>query len=263
MVPVSPRFCNTSWGHGMLKFEMNFKIDEFNNWMVLAKKSGSELMLSNDEGEWIDICQGHNWDQASQQKLIDLVTSHFPPFSQSNKTLPKLFLKSPINDQAIFFGGSFNPWHMGHRVSLDLCPGRPIVIVPDQNPWKNVQKRIRVWDYYLELANKLKNTDYSIYPGFLNLDRPNPTYDWLSALPLKKKSLLMGEDSFVQLLKWKDAQKLVQMLDTIYVSPRAVDHSKIVETENELKKISHRLKIVYLDHHDYEEISSTKIRSEN
>ena len=55
-------------------------------------------------------------------------------------------LSSYIEDEIIFFGGSFNPWHKGHTECIKLLPqGIPIVILPDNNPFKqNHQNKERM-----------------------------------------------------------------------------------------------------------------------
>ncbi len=169
---------------------------------------------------------------------------------------PSWLLKSEVIDEVIFYPGTFNPWHLGHRACLDLCPGKVIVIVPDFNPWKEGESRQRPWELVKDLLYRLRETDYSIYPGFLGKDSGNPTVDWLPQVKVKRKSLLLGDDSFLNLHKWKDATELVKHIATLYVAPRGANSS---ELEKQVHKFPN-LNIVFLDHHDYEDVSSTGLR---
>jgi len=227
---------------------------------VLAKKIDDEWNLTSQEGEWVSPLSEMNWNQESQRELIKWVADRFPPFANTNEPIPKLFLKSEIKNKAIFFGGSFNPWHMGHRVSLDLCPAEPIIIVPDQNPWKEVHERQNIWSYYLDICRKVENSNFSVYPGFLLLDRVNPTVDWLLQIKLDSKWLLIGEDTFLGIEKWKEASQLLHHLKGLYVSPRGQDPKLVEEQRVKLKKQYPHLFIQLLDHHDYEDLSSTELR---
>lgn len=230
---------------------------------VLANQIGQEWVLSSDtSGIWVNLTDNLNWTQDSQKTLIKWVADQFPLFSdnQTLEKLPKLFLKNEISDRAIFFGGTFNPWHMGHRVSLDMCPVGPLIVVPDQNPWKEVQHRDNVWNYYLDICRKLEETNYSVYPGFLLLDIANPTIDWISQIKIVSKYLLIGEDSFLNIQKWKESDRLLKLLSGLFVSPRGEDSENVGKLRQDLKKIYPNLVVQFLDHHDYEDLSSTKLR---
>lgn len=237
---------------------MKFKVE--NDFWFVRSVETDDFHRIDDDGEWVDITERLEWDYSSQLKLLDLVATHFVPFAKSALKLPKFFQKFDHSEGYIFFGGSFNPWHMGHRVTLDLCPSGPIIVVPDQNPWKEVHNRSSPWSFYLDLCSKLKDTPYSVYPGFLNLNQPNPTIDWIKQIDPPKKSLLMGEDSFVKILKWKNASELLKMLHCIFISPRHVESSPIAEIMKSVKEIAPQLKLEYLDHHDFEDISSSELR---
>jgi len=227
---------------------------------VRAKKVGDEWVLTSQEGEWVSPLSELNWNQESQRTLIKWVAERFPPFAHSEEKLPKFFLKSEIKDRVIFFGGTFNPWHMGHRVSLDMCPFGPVVVVPDQNPWKEVQQRENIWNYYLDICRKLEETKYSIYPGFLLLDIANPTIDWISKIKIASKYLLIGEDSFLNIQKWKESDRLLNLLSGLFVSPRGEDSEKVGKLRQELKQKYPNLIVQFLDHHEYEDLSSTILR---
>lgn len=174
-----------------------------------------------------------------------------------NGTAPKWLLKSNLENEVVFYPGTFNPWHLGHRACLDLCPSKSIIVVPDFNPWKEGAERGRPWEQLKALLYSLSETNYSIYPGFLSKEEGNPTVSWFPKVNLKKKSLLMGDDSFLSLHKWKDIDELAMHITTLYIAPRGAEGSAL---EEQVKRFP-QLKIVFLDHHDFEDVSSTNLRN--
>jgi nicotinate-nucleotide adenylyltransferase len=178
----------------------------------------------------------------------------------SQKELPKLFLKHPIKDSVTFFGGSFNPFHAGHRACLDLCPEKNILIVPDRNPFKPVSEQVDIYDEFVALAESLKDTPYSLYPGFLGKLTPNPTSSWLPFVKIKEKNFLMGDDSFMSLQTWNDPEIFIRALTKLYVVPRQFTRSDYLNQETEIKKINPSLDVHYLADHPYKNISSTSLR---
>lgn len=178
----------------------------------------------------------------------------------SQVELSALFLKHPIVDSVTFFGGSFNPFHLGHRACLDLCPEKNILIVPDRNPFKDFSNSENVWDDFIKLANSLKDTRYSLYPGFLSKNESNPTSSWLPQVKIKEKNFLMGDDSYMSLLSWKNPEVIIKALTKLYVVPRQFTKADYLKIEKELLKMNPQLEVHYLDEHPYMNISSTELR---
>jgi len=200
-----------------------------------------------------------------QSKCLELANcfEFMPGSDQTHKQseLPKLFLKHPIIDSVTFFGGSFNPFHKGHRACLDLCPEKNILIVPDRNPFKAEANDLSsVFDDFYALALELKDTNYSLYPGFLCHNTPNPTSSWLAKVQIKEKNFLMGDDSYMSLLTWKNPEVVLGALDKLYVVPRIYQHEDYQGLEKEILKINPKLKIHYLKTHPSQNISSTELR---
>jgi nicotinate-nucleotide adenylyltransferase len=179
--------------------------------------------------------------------------------THSQAELPKLFLKHPISQSVTFFTGSFNPFHQGHRACLDLCPEKNILIVPDRNPFKNDYK-VGAYADFLLLAESLKDTDYSLYPGFLGSLSPNPTSSWLPNVKIKEKNFLLGDDSYMSLLTWKNPEAVILALSKLYVVPRYLHQSDYLEQERKIKSLNPKLDIFYLPEHPYKNISSTQLR---
>lgn len=204
--------------------------------------------------------KGLDWN-----KQIELCTNHanaFSCFHDVNSSFETPLLKIKKFDKAIFYGGSFNPWHEGHRACLDLCPDEPLIVVPDYNPWKDLKARSAgPWDLVVDLYHELKDTNYSIYPGFLIMEEATPTVDWLPRVNLEEKYFLMGEDNFLKLHLWKDYDQLLKSISGIYVCPRAADPLDINSQIDRLKKEFPNLKMLFQAHHDYEHFSSTFLRN--
>jgi nicotinate-nucleotide adenylyltransferase len=175
--------------------------------------------------------------------------------------LPKLFLKHEIKDSVTFFGGTFNPFHEGHRACLDLCPEKNILIIPDRNPYKKTPIQEGAYDEVLALAKILEKTPYSIYPGFLAKKEGNPTAHWLPRVKIAEKNFLMGDDSFMNLLLWNEPATLLRALTKLYVVPRDYDRSLYADQSEKLKALNPKLQIIILPDHPHKTLSSTKLRS--
>ena len=59
----------------------------------------------------------------------------------------------------------------------------------------------------------------------------NPTVGWLPKVSCMEKELLVGEDTFLNLSRWKEIKSLTGNLKTIYVTPRSVKPKR----KNQLK----------------------------
>ena len=176
--------------------------------------------------------------------------------------LTNLFLKHKISDTVTFFGGSFNPFHQGHRACLDLCPEKNILVVPDRNPQKEYNDSKILYEDFLALSESLKETRYSLYPGFLIKSEGNPTSSWLPNVKIAEKNFLMGDDSYMNLLNWKNPEIILAALTKLYVVPRNFEKGDYLIQEIQILKYNPKLIIHYLDVHPYMNLSSTKIRTE-
>ena len=200
------------------------------------------------------------------QYLLELSSlCHLFNETQSDRDIPKhLNIFNPpknICDELILFPGSFSPWHKGHAACVLGCEQKPVLIIPDFNPWKGERSTdswedfVAIYRFILEAPRK----GIYLYPGFLIKSESNPTVEWLPKLPLPSKRLLMGDDSFLSLHKWKEAQKLISSLEELYICPRKGEEDELEEQSNNLKE-EFQIKINFLPSHDYQELSSTSLR---
>lgn len=175
-----------------------------------------------------------------------------------------------FEEELIFFGGTFDPWHEGHEACLKLAPKKKnIFLVPDRNPFKNFNERPAevVYKELESIIAPLNHLDYklSLYGNFLSSNKTNPTYHWINeiheAYPQYQLSLLMGYDSFRSLPQWIEAKKLLNILHSIYVVSRNEGETDKLEDLKEIEKINRDLYIAFLGHHDFEHLSSTEIRN--
>lgn len=164
-------------------------------------------------------------------------------------------------ERLILFPGSFSPWHLGHQACVGGCGPYPVLIIPDRSPWKE-ERETSLWEDFKEIyhfVSRSEKANLYLYPGFLIYETSNPTVDWLLRLPLKTKRLLVGDDTFLSLQKWKEAPKLLSALDEIYVCPR---QGEMDELSRQFDFLNHhyQLKIFFLEAHDYQHLSSTELR---
>ena len=93
------------------------------------------------EGKWVflkDLTVVPREEAACLCHSLGSFWGAFGDSPEQNVLLPQKMAKNlqgPLS-RVTFFGGSFNPWHRGHRECLNLCAEDEIMVVPDCNPWK-------------------------------------------------------------------------------------------------------------------------------
>ncbi len=174
------------------------------------------------------------------------------PFYPSN-----YFNKS---NEIVFFGGSFNPLHEGHLECIRQMGNKSVVIVPDSNPWKKQAFDGCFWKSINQIQRKL---DRPLFPGFWGVESSNTTFSWFKDVSFSKKSLLIGDDNFLSFHKWFEFEKLLELVYRIYVVPRDFESNMIEDFKNNLLEGAFKSKIKVLQVHEYQGLSSTKIREGN
>lgn len=159
------------------------------------------------------------------------------------------------------FGGSFHPFHKGHLECLNQCSQfeENIIIVLDYSPWKSNEQEDPFGEY-LKIKDATADR-FPIYTGFWAQKLRRPTFEWLQEVNYAEVNWLMGDDTFGSFLKWFEVEKVCQLLSKIYVVPREEKMEEYRKVEEKIKEYNSKLEVVYLKPHDYQELSSTQIRS--
>ena len=246
----------------------------------------SKLSLSPECGRWIRLREIQGFDNVAEGRALCLelgkcfdfmpllTLEHKSELSQAQGVfrthhLPSWIWKQrqAIPHSMIFYPGSFNPWHDGHDACLQGVAlqnrhrlARQLLVLPDHNPWKQTTRHECPWSFFRSLALRYEQQPFSFYPGFLGLDRPNPTSQWLPKTLSKNRSLLMGADSFLHLERWLEVDLILESLQVLFVVPRAVDRKEVQLKEAFFKQRFPHLSIIHLPSHAFENVSSTLIR---
>ncbi len=181
-------------------------------------------------------------------------------FIKNNSVLAKA-------NELIFFGGSFNPWHEGHSSCLRLAPKDwPIIVMPDHNPFKDIvgtNQKLTSVEEIQENLRKIEATTY-LFDEYLLKNQKNPSHKWISEVhknfPHKNISLLMGFDSFISIDRWIKAETILSTVNTLYIASRLDDEKVKKKQIKVLKKVNSDLNVEFIGNHEYEDLSSTKIR---
>ena len=181
------------------------------------------------------------------------------------------FPQGILNKKITFFAGSFNPLHKGHLACIELWKKKTtkdhsLIVIADLNPWK--KNELSPEENRKEIISTLKEklpTDTLLFDKFLFQDKSNPTIDWIDiidqAFPRLELSLLIGFDSFLNIGNWKQSSKLLNILNSLYIANRNNNElSQSLKTQEYLA-INPELKLIFLGEHQYEDLSSTKLRS--
>lgn len=194
---------------------------------------------------------------------LKIISSSFDIFSfeksVSKSNFENFFKKYSDLDSVTFFGGSFNPIHLGHLECIKLCPEKNILMVLDRNP----QKDLRNLDLKNELqliVNRLQNLDVSLYPGFWLKSEKNPTNVWIQKVMAQEKNLLMGDDSFINFFSWQKPEVILMNLKKIYVVPRNHQLHQLMIVKEQCEQINPQIEVVFLSNHLYQHLSSTELR---
>ncbi len=231
---------------------------------------GEKPFEVGDDFEWVPINQLRSLGENDGGALLEALALFWPgmPGFINDADLPKSFYKVPENSkELIFFGGSFNPWHKGHRTCLDLAakmaPESHFIVVPDSNPWKDHSFEGCRFSFYRNLCEILAGTSYSVYPGFCGMSAPNPTIEWFPEVKAASKGLLLGDDSFFAIEEWKRGPELLGQIDRLLVVPRLESKDVIESFREEFLSRYSNIEIDILDEHPYADISSTALRTIN
>ncbi|MEC7837812.1 MAG: nicotinate (nicotinamide) nucleotide adenylyltransferase [Chloroflexota bacterium] len=130
--------------------------------------------------------------------------------------------------KSVLFGGTFDPIHYGHIKIIEkiICDFNPkvIYIVPAGNPYmKNSPplatplQRLQMCELAFKNSKNIKIIDYEILRN-----SPSYTFDTLNYLSSEKNyinvdTLVLGEDSYIEIDKWKKGKNLKEKYNFIVV----------------------------------------------
>jgi nicotinate-nucleotide adenylyltransferase len=156
------------------------------------------------------------------------------------------------------FGGSFNPLHTGHlfiaeETRIELCYDKVIFVPANIPSHKNDFSGIDAYSRFVMVQEALKEYDYFSVDG-CDIERGGISYtiDTINYIYNNydftgKLGFIIGDDLLPDFSKWKDADKLKQLIDLI-----------VVKREN-----TNKIESVYPDYYINNtilSISSTEIR---
>lgn len=232
---------------------------------IISRNTGDLLEVSWGNNQWVKLLEAYGLSPEIGQMLCRWVGQQWQrmPNGQESQCILPAQLQQPDGEHITFYAGTFNPWHRGHLECVNLVAARPLVVVPDISPWKEANRftETSAWDEVLLILKQLPKSVH-IYPGFWGQAISNPTSQWLPACQWQKKSLVMGSDSFEKFTQWKDYRRLVSELAGIFVVPRKVDEASYELVLKDILALNPDIKISRLSPHDYEEVSSSKLRQQ-
>ena len=124
-----------------------------------------------------------------------------------------------------FFGGTFDPPHLGHLKIIESCltESRHLVLIPTkQSPFKNhfpmasAYHRIRMLEL---LISKIDHHSIIIDDWEINNPAPNYTYGTIKHLqtvyPQSKLHMVIGGDQLTNFSKWKNYKKIMDIVQIV------------------------------------------------
>jgi hypothetical protein len=135
-----------------------------------------------------------------------------------------------------------------------------VLVVPDRNPQKSGPLRDQPFNHYLELVNRF-GPEVGVFPGFMSLERNNPTASWIHSISRTRDLwLILGDDGFQGLNDWLCVHSFLGDLTGLFVVPRGRSDVAFQTQKTALQKAFPSLKVVRSEHHPFEGLSSTELR---
>ena len=165
-------------------------------------------------------------------------------------------------------GGTFDPIHSGHlgiaeeaRLKLDL---NRVIFVPAGQPWLKTDREITPAVNRIEMVKRAiaGKTDFEL--STIEVDHPGPSYAVDTVAILQRQLgeearifFLMGWDSLVELPKWHDPARLVQLCHLVGITRSGLSRPDLKSLEPSIPGITKS--VVWLDIPPID-ISSSDIR---
>jgi nicotinate-nucleotide adenylyltransferase len=130
--------------------------------------------------------------------------------------------------KVMLFFGSFNPIHVGHLILASTILNETHInniwfVVSPQNPFKQLCDLAPFEDRCNMVSIAIRH-NYDFRLCTIENDLPVPSYTYNTLRKLKEQhpdiefSLLMGSDTYTDILKWKNCQEILE--HEIFVFPR-------------------------------------------
>jgi nicotinate-nucleotide adenylyltransferase len=125
------------------------------------------------------------------------------------------------------FGGSFDPVHLGHLILAEQCRTQGaldrVLFVPSARPPHKADHELTRFDHRVEMLMLAISGNPTFAIDELEKDRPGPSYtvDTLGTLrqrePAAELWLILGGDSVVDLPKWYEPRRIVELAGLLVV----------------------------------------------
>ena len=165
-------------------------------------------------------------------------------------------------------GGTFNPIHNGHLVAAEFVRQElgieRVIFIPTGNPpHKNTNPMYNEHRYLMTVLATVNNPHFEV--SRLEIDRQGYTYTIDTITKLKKRCsadckiyFISGADAILQILQWKEPEKLLSMCEFVAVT-RPGNNIKELEKTVSMLKDKYKGKITLIEIPALS-ISSTNIR---
>lgn len=152
-------------------------------------------------------------------------------------------------------GGTFDPIHVAHlilaeeaRVCLAL---EEVVFVVAGAPWMKADYAVSPADLRLQMVRLAVASNPFFRASSVEVERPGPTYtvDTLEALrqewgPEAEVFFLLGMDALVDLPRWKEPARFLEMCRLVVFARPGHDLSVLDEAEAQLPGLKKRVKVL-------------------
>ena len=204
----------------------------------------------------------HNEFSLDYQKICcQIIASFWDIFPQEqghlSLELPH-YLSCPRDKELIFFLGSFRPWHKGHSHCVLASNVDNLIITPDHNPWKKYQQSVHPFNILKIIPTDILKKCH-LYTGFLGQGIAQPTFVWMQKIKCRKLALVLGDDTFMQITRWYNAEKLIKLICRIIVIPRLETQERVERQKKRLLTLNTKLIIERRDQHPYESLASSSL----
>ncbi len=120
-------------------------------------------------------------------------------------------------DKLYVFGGSFDPFHIGHEAIVKAIVKEfgSIFLIPTQNPWK--PHGLLPLNHRVEVLKEFYKDNQRVTVSDLCIQDPeyNYMYKLVEHFPDKKIIFVMGEDSFMSYPQWKNYADFNEKVETL------------------------------------------------